>query len=1054
MDWGYEKGTGLRATRPRDPIDSAGRAREGRARASDLSHYTDLLESLGDAILVSDAGGWIVFLNAEAERIFGYDRTEAIGCPLTMLLPTHPMGAGEHQGATHSGRDLLFRPTPRRLEIRGLRKDGRAFDAEVALSQMEVGRKHLFTAVVRDVSSQKKLEGALRESERLLRRSQEVAGVGSWAWEWKTGRQVWSDEFYRLLGLRPGEIAPTYENYLSFTHPDDRTKYCGPDLEAWVRRLQAGRTYPDQHVRIIRADGAVRWMRRWFGVDTDADGTITGATGTLQDVTEQRAAAERLRDSERLLKRAQQLSRIGSWEYDLETNRAAWSDEMYEILGLKPRPTGPTRDDLARMVHPADLDLHHQHYNTAIAERLPSRSFDMRVIRADGALRVFHVSLELDWGSGDYPRKVTGTAQDITEQRAAAERLKVSEQRLKRAQHIAMISSWARDMVTGELTWSDQMSKLLGPVPDGQTVGPDEVRSRLHPADRKLVDEQFKDALARRLTEQSFDVRSTAWDGSERVFRLNYEYDWGDGDRLLRLAGTAQDITEDTKAAERLALSEKRLRRAQEIARIGSWELNAQGEHSWTDELFRIYGFEPGSVSPDVELFESLVDPDDRAFLQRAMEEARAQRLKDRTVDVRITRPDGVERIINQHVEFSWSPDGALLSMAGTSQDVTELRLATERLRHSERLLQRAQQLSRIGSWEFDIKTGQVNWSDHLFEIFGLDRRTTVPTQETFLGMVYPDDREMNVRRYEEAVSDRLATQSFDTRIVRADGEVRVLHALYEFDWDDGDAPSKVTGTGQDVTEERAAREALQQALQAAEEANRAKSAFLANMSHELRTPLNAIIGFSELIRSTGQMPRLLDKVPEYADYIHSSGTHLLEIICEILDLSRVEAGSLTLAEEEIAIADLVDWATNMIRPQAQTACVSVQRDLPAAPLAIVGDRRLMRESLLNLLSNAVKFTPKGGRVQVSARTETGGDLIIAVCDSGIGMRAEDIPAALSPFTQLESTLTRRYEGTGLGLPLTKKFVELHGGKLEIESAPGQGTCVSLTIPAERCRRL
>jgi PAS domain S-box-containing protein len=1037
MDWGYGKETGLHATLALDSAESVSKAWESRALASSLPHYFDLLEALGDAVILSDAEDRIVFLNAEAERIFGYDRTELIGCPVTMLMPA----------------DITLGRTPRRMDVQGLRKDGGAFDAAVALSKINLGVSCFVTAVIRDVSSEKKLERALRESERLLRRSQEVAGVGSWAWDAKTGHQVWSDEFYRLLGLRPGEIAPTYENYLAYTHPEDRAKYCGPDLGAWARRLQAGRVYPDQHVRIMRPDGSIRWMRRWFGVETDADGTISGATGTLQDVTEQRLASDKLRLSDERLKRAQRIAMISSWERDMVTGELTWSDQMSKLLG--PPPDGMTvgSDEVRSRLLPEDRTLVERRFNEAIANRLTEQSFDVRSTAWDGSERAFRLNYEFDWGSGDRLLKLAGTAQDITEDKRAAERLELSEKRLRRAQKIARIGSWELN-AQGEHSWTDELFRIFGFKPGSVAPDIELFESLVHPEDRALLQRAMNEARAQRLKDRTLDVRITRPDGVERIINQHVEYAWSLEGELISMAGTSQDVTEERRAAERLALSEKRLRRAQEIAQIGSWELNRQGEYSWTDELFRIYGFEPGSVTPGFETFLSAVHPDDQALIHRLIDDARAQRLKDQTQDVRIIRPDGVERIVNQHVEYSWSPEGELLSTAGTAQDVTEWRIATERLRQSERLLRRAQELNRIGSWEYDLRTKRVSWSDHLFELFGVDPGATMLTTESFLGMIHPDDQQINIQRFEEAVAQRLATQSFDTRIIRADGEERILHALYEFDWADGEMPSKVTGTGQDVTEERAAQQALQQALHAAEEANRAKSAFLANMSHELRTPLNAIIGFAELIRTTGQKPQMLDKVSEYADHIHSSGTHLLEIICDILDLSRVEAGSLILAEETIAIPDLVDWALNMIRPQARAGCVCVRSDLPAQLPAIFGDKRLMRESLLNLLSNAVKFTPEGGSVQVSVTTEAQGDLVIAVRDSGIGMRAEDIPAALAPFTQLENTLTRRYEGTGLGLPLTKKFVELHGGTLEIESAPGQGTSVRMTIPADRCRPL
>jgi signal transduction histidine kinase len=233
-----------------------------------------------------------------------------------------------------------------------------------------------------------------------------------------------------------------------------------------------------------------------------------------------------------------------------------------------------------------------------------------------------------------------------------------------------------------------------------------------------------------------------------------------------------------------------------------------------------------------------------------------------------------------------------------------------------------------------------------------------------------------------------------------------------------------------------------------AEAANRTKSEFLANMSHELRTPLNAIIGFSDVIK-TAMFGPLQERYRDYATDIFNSGSHLLKLINEILDLTKLEAKQFELHEEELDIASVVASAIHVMESHAEAARVRlVQVVEPHLPMIRADDRRL-RQILFNLLSNALKFTPEGGRVQVAARiTEHG--VLVSVKDNGIGMSADQIPTALEPFRQIDSKMSRKYEGTGLGLPLTKHLVELHGGTLNVESAPNTGTTVTFTIPHER----
>jgi PAS domain S-box-containing protein len=231
-------------------------------------------------------------------------------------------------------------------------------------------------------------------------------------------------------------------------------------------------------------------------------------------------------------------------------------------------------------------------------------------------------------------------------------------------------------------------------------------------------------------------------------------------------------------------------------------------------------------------------------------------------------------------------------------------------------------------------------------------------------------------------------------------------------------------------------------------EANKVKSDFLANMSHELRTPLNAIIGFSEMIRDAMIGP-LDARYREYGGDINNSGRHLRDIINDILDISKIESGGLVLREEMVSIAETAEACRRIVTAMANDAGVTLSIDVPDSLPLVRLDQVRFQQILLNLMSNAVKFTPEGGNVSLFAAVEPDG-AVIAVEDTGIGMNAEQIAIALEPFRQIDGPLSRRFDGTGLGLPLAKALVELHGGRLDIESAPGAGTTVSIHLPSER----
>jgi signal transduction histidine kinase len=244
----------------------------------------------------------------------------------------------------------------------------------------------------------------------------------------------------------------------------------------------------------------------------------------------------------------------------------------------------------------------------------------------------------------------------------------------------------------------------------------------------------------------------------------------------------------------------------------------------------------------------------------------------------------------------------------------------------------------------------------------------------------------------------------------------------------------------------------LRAARDVAEHASQAKSQILTNMSHEFRTPLNAIIGFAEVIRDATLEP-VAPRYREYARNIHSSGQHLLGLINDVLDLAKIDTGRMDLHEEEVEVSRLIAATLPLVAERARTGGVELAAPLVPGLPPVWADRLRLKQVLLNLMSNAIKFTPRGGRVMVTALPTADGSLTIKVADTGIGMRAEEIPQALEPFRQVEQDLSRRFEGSGLGLPLAKQLVELHGGSLTITSEPGQGTTVYVSLPPHRVIR-
>ena len=290
----------------------------------------------------------------------------------------------------------------------------------------------------------------------------------------------------------------------------------------------------------------------------------------------------------------------------------------------------------------------------------------------------------------------------------------------------------------------------------------------------------------------------------------------------------------------------------------------------------------------------------------------------------------------------------------------------------------------------------------------------------------------------------RPITQITRSMALVADGDL-TGEIPYQVRTDEIGSLARALGVFRDTAIER---QRLQAAKMAAETSNRTKSEFLANMSHELRTPLNAIIGFSDVIQSRMFGP-ISDRYREYAANILTSGNHLLGLINDVLDLSKLEAGQMELREEDVDLANVISLSMRFVESQAKKSSINLAQVIDERARYIRGDERRLRQAVVNLLANAVKFTPSGGSVRVvCAYTDTG--VLVVVSDTGVGMSRADIPKAMEPFGQVDSRLSRKYEGTGLGLPLAKDLVELHGGTLTVESEVNIGTTVTIALPATR----
>lgn len=384
-------------------------------------------------------------------------------------------------------------------------------------------------------------------------------------------------------------------------------------------------------------------------------------------------------------------------------------------------------------------------------------------------------------------------------------------------------------------------------------------------------------------------------------------------------------------------------------------------------------------------------------------------------------------------------------------KDITDVKAHEEQLERRRSELVEAQSLARMGHWRWDVGADRIEWSEQLYHVFGVKKEDFVTTMDNVNTLIHRRDIGKLFQAFQRAIIQQ-NDYDMDFRIKRPDGEERYIRCEGRCDIDHEGDVIALFGIMQDVTEQMRHQEELKRAKDSAEAAYASKSRFLANMSHELRTPLNAIIGFSEMMEHQLLGPLGNKKYLDYVSGIRESGQHLLDLISDILDMSKIEAGKYELDIEEVNVSKAISLSLHMMEGRAQESGVSLrmgpsleQRGEENSPI-IHADRRALMQILLNLLSNSVKFTPEGGVVTADCVEKTSG-LEITISDTGVGIPANKLANVLMPFEQAAHEHTRDHEGSGLGLSITKELTELHGGHIKISSEIGKGTTVKIMLP-------
>ena len=622
-------------------------------------------------------------------------------------------------------------------------------------------------------------------------------------------------------------------------------------------------------------------------------------------------------------------------------------------------------------------------------------------------------------------------------------RLRRSSELLEFAQAAGGFGVFDLDLITGQVTGTPVFFELAGLHNSMSLFTRDEWLVTVHPEDFEGVIRKLNDAITAGGTFTA-EYRSLLLDGTLR---------WLDGrGRVLmdaegfpaRVIGTVTDITDRKKLETSLRYATESLNIAQAVAGVATMDLDF-GRKSWlaSANFHEILSISPATPLDDLDGRLASVHPRDVARIRRAASGTTPENSSYRC-EYRVLLPDGTERWISETASCAHDRNGELTRITGSLVDVTHLKRTEAALDSMEKRLARTMRGTRDGVWELDIPGNKSWFGSRLEELLGYTTGELEHSRERFEALIHPDDRAI----------ERAAIESHLARDTPFDVEVRIQHKAGHTEWvrlraqaerDAAGKPTWLAGSLQLITDRKLAEQAAIDAKFAAEAANHAKSSFLANVSHEIRTPMNGVIGMSHMLAETS-----LDATQaEYVDIISSSAQALLSLINEVLDLSKIEAGRLELESVPFDLRDVIHETVAILALQSAAKGIELIVDIETMPVLRQGDPGRLRQIIMNLVGNAIKFTHEG-YVLLTAAHRLGADgavmLRIEVTDTGIGIPADRFDRLFKSFSQIDSSTTRYYGGSGLGLSIVQRLVELMGGEVGVRSELGQGSTFWATM--------
>jgi PAS domain S-box-containing protein len=1036
--------------------------------------FRTFLEAASEAVIVSKSNGDITLFNSKAEEIFGYSQAEILGRPVETLMPER-----FRHGHVRFREGYYPQPGKRSMgqsrNLSALRKDGTEFPIEAGLSSVQIGDEQFVLTFLTDISDRKRIEderhqaeAKLRESEEHLRYTVTLNPQVQWTADPNGAIASFSERWLELTGLTREQALG--EGWMQVPHPDDLPAMAA----AWTHSITTGEPYDIQH-RIKLVDGSYRWMRSRAFPRRDAQGEIVRWYGTTEDIHDIKSVEQQLRESEARFRNMADNAPVMIWVTDASGYCTYLSKSWYDFTGQA--EAASLGLGWLNVIHPDDRESSETIFVNSSTQQQPFR-LEYRLRHKDGR---YHWAIDAanPWFDSDGQFKgYIGSVIDISDRKQAEQALQESAARLKLAYKATRSGLWDWDIPQNRSHVSEEYCVLLGLPSTTETVSYEQWLSLLHPDDRTSASETISRIIQQRQDYYEDEYRVLHPEGVRWLAGRGQVFYDAAGEPV-RMLGNMQDITERKQAeldlhqlneeleqrvndrtAELSQLNDRlqqellERERSQQILQeqaqlldlahdtimtcnldgmITFWNQGAERMYGWTREEAI------GNISHDLlhTQFPIPLTTLQTELLEHSYWEG----------ELIHTSRNGHSITVASRWVLQRDRDGRPIKVLEINNDITE----RKRAENTYQQLAAIVESSDDGIVSTSLDGIIISWNPGAERIYGYPAAEIIGQR---VQSILPPDRLHEETQIIEEIKLGKSVEHYETvRLHKTSKLINVSLTVSPI----RDAAGDVIGISKiarDITARMEAEEQLRISNERISLANaelaraaRLKDEFLAGMSHELRTPLNAILGLSEALLEE-IFGTLTEEQKEHLTTIEQSGRHLLELINDILDLSKVESGKMELEIKSVLVRDLCESSLSFIKQQAHHKRIKLDCRIDQDLAEIEVDERRIRQVLVNLLSNAVKFTPDGGSVQLQARADSFHETVeFSVTDTGIGIAPENMGKLFQPFVQLDSALSRRYAGTGLGLALVRRIAELHGGSVTLESQEGKGSRFTIILP-------